>query len=113
MLRLPIVSAYTFLNTIGKLTPSLPLLVNPHCSGIRQWGTGTANKNGASYGGVSATLPIKINNMLLCVGNMSRSAACLMNVGFNAEKNTISGSWDSFQYNTPNPSTWRYFVIGN
>ena len=32
MLRLPIVSAYTFLNTIGKLTPSLPLLVNP------QWG---------------------------------------------------------------------------
>lgn len=47
------------------------------------------------YGGVSLlTLPIKINNMLLCVGNMSRSAACLMNVGFNAEKNTGSGSWD-------------------
>ena len=78
-----------------------------------QWGTGTANKNGASYGDVSATLPIKINNMLLCVGNMSGSAACLMNVGINAEKNTILGSWDSFQYNTPNPSTWRYFVIGN
>lgn len=78
-----------------------------------QWGSGTANKNGASYGGVSATLPIKINNMLLCVGNMSGSAACLMRVGFNAEKNTISGGWDSFQYNTPNPSTWRYFVIGN
>lgn len=80
---------------------------------ILQWGSGTANKNGASYGGVSATLPIKINNMLLCVGNMSGSAACLMRVGFNAEKNTISGGWDSFQYNTPNPSTWRYFVIGN
>ena len=80
---------------------------------ILQWGTGTANKNGASYGGVSATLPIKINNMLLCVGNMSGSAACLMSVSFNAEKNTISGGWDSFQYNTPNPSTWRYFVIGN
>ena len=79
---------------------------------ILQWGTGTANKNGASYGGVSATLPIKINNMLLCVGNMSGSAACLIRVGFNAEKNTISGSWDSFQYNTPNPSTWRYLVIG-
>ena len=80
---------------------------------ILQWGSGTANKNGASYGGVSATLPIKINNTLLCVGNMSGSAACLMGVGFNAEKNTISGGWDSFQYNTPNPSTWRYFVIGN
>ena len=79
---------------------------------IIQWGSGTANKNGASYGGVSATLPIKINNMLLCVGNMSESAACLMRVGFNAEKNTISGGWDSFQYNTPNPSTWRYLVIG-
>lgn len=78
---------------------------------ILQWGTGTANKNGTSYGGVSATLPIKINNMLLCVGNMSGSAACLMNVGFNAEKNTISGSWDSFQYNTNNPSSWRYLVI--
>ncbi len=80
---------------------------------ILQWGSGTANKNGASYGRVSATLPIKINNMLLCVGNMSGSAACLTRVGFNAEKNTISGGWDSFQYNTPNPSTWRYFVIGN
>jgi len=79
---------------------------------ILQWGSGTANKNGASYGGVSATLPIKINNMLLCVGNMSRSAACLMNVGFNAEKNTINGSWDSFSYNTPNPSSWRYLLIG-
>ena len=79
---------------------------------IIQWGTGIANKNGASYGGVSATLPIKINNMLLCVGNMSGSAACLMRVGFNAEKNTISGGWDSFQYNTPNPSSWRYLVIG-
>lgn len=78
---------------------------------IVQWGTGTANKNGTSYGGVSATLPIKINNMLLCVGNMSGSAACLMNVGLNAEKNTISGSWDSFQYNTNNPSSWRYLVI--
>lgn len=44
---------------------------------------------------------------------MSGSAACLMRVGFNAEKNKISGDWDSFQYNTPNPSTWRYFVIGN
>ena len=79
---------------------------------IIQWGTGTANKNGASYGGVSATLPIKINNMLLCVGNMSGSAACLMRVRFNAEKNTISGGRDSFQYNTPNPSSWRYLVIG-
>ena len=79
---------------------------------IVQWGTGTANKNGASYGGVSATLPIKINNMLLCVGNMSGSAACLMSVSFNAEKNTISGGWDSFQYNTPNPSSWRYLLIG-
>ena len=78
---------------------------------FKQWGSGTANKNGASYGGVSATLPIKINNMLLCVGNMSGSAACLMNVGFNAEKNTISGGWDSFQYNTNNPSSWRYLVI--
>lgn len=39
MLRLPIVSAYTFLNTIGKLTPSLPLLVNPHCTSIKQWGS--------------------------------------------------------------------------
>jgi hypothetical protein len=79
---------------------------------ILQWGSGTANKNGASYGGVSATLPIKINNMLLCVGNMSGSAACLMSVRFNAEKNTISGVWDSFQYNTPNPSSWRYLLIG-
>ena len=100
------------LKLIGKLF-SFPKAELPHCTSIKQWGSGTANKNGASYGGVSATLPIKINNMLLCVGNMSGSAACLMNVGFNAEKNTISGSWDSFQYNTPNPSTWRYFVIGN
>ena len=50
--------------------------------------------------------------MLLCVGNMSGNAACLMSVRFNAEKNTISGVWDSFQYNTPNPSSWRYLLIG-
>ena len=50
--------------------------------------------------------------MLLCVGNMSGSAACLMRVGFNAERKYISGSWDSFQDNTPNPSIWRYLVIG-
>ena len=37
----------------------------------------------------------------------------ITNGKFNAKKNTISGYWDSFQYNTPNPSTWRYFVIGN
>ena len=37
-MTIPIVSAYTFLNTIGKLTPSLPLLVNPHCLIEVQWG---------------------------------------------------------------------------
>ena len=51
LLRLPIVSAYTFLNTIGKLTPSLPLLVNPHCSHNRQWGSanGTDGSNPPWY----------------------------------------------------------------
>lgn len=108
--NIPIAVKQLFGKAIGNVTLVFVLL--PHCTSIKQWGSGTANKNGASYGGVSATLPIKINNMLLCVGNMSGSAACLMSVRFNAEKNTISGVWDSFQYNTPNPSSWRYLLIG-
>ena len=80
---------------------------------ILQWGYGSASKNATihSVGEIKATLPIRINTLYCAIGNMGGSAACVMQV--NLRNNTqIGGSWDSFQYNTPNPARWRYILIG-
>ena len=100
---------YTFLskNTIKKLLFFYNTNVNI------QWGYGSASKNATihSVGEIKATLPIRINTLYCAIGNMGGSAACVMQV--NLRNNTqIGGSWDSFQYNTPNPARWRYILIG-